>query len=223
MGPVMRVVARLDLAKRLSQAELTDIVVKVTVGLNQWIEVEIKIPVDKDGLSSILRALAKAKARHVKSETHEDTYYQHPSRDFSKTDEALRVRRCVPTDSTGSTSTELTYKGPKLDSTTKTRVESTVSVDDSNRLDSILQSVGFREVATLKKKRAFYSVGTVTVSVDEVQDLGSFVEFETMVAGKDGVSSARTSLQSVIKQLGLDTTRSVRESYLELYLAHKSH
>jgi len=187
------------------------------------VEVEIKIPVDEDGLSAFHRALAKAKARRVDSETHEDTYYQHPSRDFSRTDEALRVRLRESADSKGSTTTELTYKGPKLDATTKTRTESTVTVDDSKKLGTILESLGFRNVATIKKKRVFYSIGMVTVGVDEVQDLGSFVEFEIMVEGKDGVSSARASLQSLIRQLGLDVTQSVRESYLELYLARKSH
>ncbi len=30
--------------------------------------------------------------KFIRKEYHEDTYYQHPCRDFSETDEALRIR-----------------------------------------------------------------------------------------------------------------------------------
>ena len=45
-----------------------------------------------------------------------DLYFNHPARDFAKTDEALRLR------SVGDEHF-ITYKGPKLDATTKTRQE----------------------------------------------------------------------------------------------------
>ena len=49
-------------------------------------------------------------------QTEVDTYLQHPVRSFEQTDEALRVRRTGPR-------VFLTYKGPKIDPTTKTRTE----------------------------------------------------------------------------------------------------
>ena len=45
-----------------------------------------------------------------------DQYFAHPVRDFAQTDEALRIRRVGDLNF-------VTYKGPKLDSTTKTRRE----------------------------------------------------------------------------------------------------
>ncbi|HQU42072.1 MAG TPA: class IV adenylate cyclase, partial [Pirellulales bacterium] len=45
-----------------------------------------------------------------------DTYYSHPARDFAATDEALRIRRVGEKAS-------ITYKGPKIDSSSKTRQE----------------------------------------------------------------------------------------------------
>ena len=45
-----------------------------------------------------------------------DGYYRHPARDFAKTDEALRIRRLGERNF-------VTYKGPKIDATTKTRRE----------------------------------------------------------------------------------------------------
>src|SRR5262245_7404500 len=48
-----------------------------------------------------------------------DRYYQHPARDFGETDEAFRLR------SVGDRSF-LTYKGPKIDAETKSRIEEEV-------------------------------------------------------------------------------------------------
>src|SRR3954470_19109093 len=45
-----------------------------------------------------------------------DVYYAHPVRNFAETDEALRIRRVGEKNF-------VTYKGPKIDKTTKTRME----------------------------------------------------------------------------------------------------
>ena len=50
-----------------------------------------------------------------------DRYLAHPSRKFAETDEALRIRMV------GDTS-YVTYKGPKVDSTMKTRREIELSI-----------------------------------------------------------------------------------------------
>src|ERR1700688_1176895 len=62
--------------------------------------------------------LANLKARHGlgEPEVQVDRYYAHPARDFAQTDEALRIRRIGQAN-------YVTYKGPKLDTTTKTRRE----------------------------------------------------------------------------------------------------
>ena len=46
--------------------------------------------------------------------TQVDCYYAHPQRDFAVTDEAFRIRAV-------GAENYLTYKGPKLDATTKSR------------------------------------------------------------------------------------------------------
>src|SRR3990172_5990494 len=77
-------------------------------------EVEQKFPVaDMAALEARLVALG---ATVSGPQSQIDHYYAHPARDFASTDEALRVRR---TDR----ASYLTYKGPKVDATTKTRRE----------------------------------------------------------------------------------------------------
>ena len=55
-----------------------------------------------------------------------DEYFNHPCRDFAVTDEALRLRK----DPDG----KMTYKGPKLDRTTKTREEIEMDIDDLDKM-----------------------------------------------------------------------------------------
>ena len=76
------------------------------------IEVEEKFPVAD--LAQIEAKLAQMGVVAGESRIEIDLYFAHPARDFSATDEALRIRRI------GSTGC-LTYKGPKIDTTTKTR------------------------------------------------------------------------------------------------------
>ena len=75
-----------------------------------------------------------------------DTYYNHPLRDFAQTDEALRIREVED-------KTFFTYKGPKIDSFTKTREEIKVQVKDSFPISEILLKLGFKEVFSVKKHR----------------------------------------------------------------------
>jgi adenylate cyclase class 2 len=65
-----------------------------------------------------------------------DEYFNHPCRDFGQTDEAFRIRSC-------NGQTKLTYKGPRLDTVTKTREELELEIPstESGRSDSVLRSL----------------------------------------------------------------------------------
>ena len=77
-------------------------------------EVEQKFPVaDMAALESKLESLG---ATIAEPHGEIDLYFAHPGRNFAETDEALRIRR-------KGASNYITYKGPKIDRTTKTRQE----------------------------------------------------------------------------------------------------
>ncbi len=79
-----------------------------------------------------------------------DQYFAHPCRDFAATDEALRIR-------TVGDKSFVTYKGPKLDKTTKTRREIELPLDpadhDGSQFASLLTALGFQPVAVVRKQR----------------------------------------------------------------------
>ena len=73
-----------------------------------------------------------------------DTYYNHPERDFAKTDEALRIRKEKKRNA-------LTYKGPKVDNLSKTREEIQFSIEDPEAAGTMLERLGFSEAGVVKK------------------------------------------------------------------------
>jgi len=146
-----------------------------------------------------------------------DRYYAHPCRDFAQTDEALRIRRV-------GNENFVTYKGPKLDPTTKTRRELELPIppgeDGDSQFSSLLEALGFQPVAEVRKTRRPGHVGwrgwQVEIALDQVEEVGNFVEFELQVEDRQ-LDEAQRCLASLASRLGLNESQ--RTSYLELLLA----
>ncbi|MEF8814353.1 MAG: class IV adenylate cyclase [Halovenus sp.] len=174
-------------------------------------EVELKVEADADG---VRERLVELDAKPCGTVRQEDTYYDAPDRDFAETDEALRVR----TESAdGNTSTALTYKGPLVDAVSKTREEAETDVGDPEAVRNILSGLGYEPAATVSKRRERYLVDGCTVTVDDVNGLGEFVEVELETDGD--IDAARERVATVLERLGLDPDDGIRTSYLGLLLA----
>jgi len=177
-------------------------------------EVELKFRL-ADG-AALADRLAALQASPGAAERQEDVYFAHPVRDFGATDEALRLR------SVGDGNT-LTYKGPLLDRTTKTRQELELGVaagpEAAHRAWAILRALGFVDVRKVVKQRRSCALRwegrEFAVALDQVEGLGEFVELET-IAGPHDWQAARDSAQRLAQSLGL--TASERRSYLQLLL-----
>ena len=193
--------------------------------MDELYEVEVKLPlIDKDAMKEAIQQLGGIETN---SEMQVDDYYDHPCRSFSETDESIRVRHRTRTEGqslskTGHTPVELTYKGPKIDNTTKTRIEYTVDLPDSESIAQILLNTGFKLVAKIVKHRAFFKIEGITASLDTVTDVGSYIEFELMAYGKDEMKKASGIRDDITEVAFMDETDMVRESYLELYLENMS-
>ena len=193
--------------------------------MGETYEVEVKIPIDDE--DRFIQELKRAKAKKMRSEKESDMYFDHPCRSFSTTDEAVRLRRVYYDDTITSDSTsvpaELTYKGPKVDKKTKTRLEYTSAVSDADAIVSFLQQTGFKYVGNITKHRIFYELDDIIISIDDVVDVGLFVEFELIAHSDEEMVRARERILALITNLGLDPEKTVRESYLELYFQEKGH
>ena len=186
-------------------------------------EVEVKVPITDSEMMK--QNLLASGARMLNNEAQIDTYFDHPCRSFGATDEAVRVRTRKPIEDDESDSSrllnELTYKGPKIDKKTKTRLEYTVGIDDADSLSAIIDSLGFKRVGKITKKRTFYSLRGITISIDDVDSVGLFLELESIAHDKDEMESAKRAIFELLDELGLDPKQSVRDSYLQLFMYKK--
>jgi adenylate cyclase class 2 len=181
------------------------------------LEVEQKFPVSD--LASLKSKLADLGAVHRETVAQVDCYFAHPARDFARTDEALRLRQVGQLNF-------ITYKGPKLDTTTKTRREIEVGLAAGQQAAAaaaeLLEALGFSRVGEVRKRRVHSTLRwqdrEIGVSLDEVASLGTFVELEIMANERD-VDQARGLLASLANHL--DLSNSERRSYLELLIARR--
>jgi adenylate cyclase class 2 len=163
-----------------------------------------------------LGAVAEPATRQV------DTYYAHPARDFAVTDEALRIRCVGDADVRANF---ITYKGPKLDATTKTRREIELPLSSgalsAEQFGELLQALSFRRVAEVTKVRQAFRLQregqAVEFALDNVQDVGDFVELEIVVATEAQIEPAKQLIQALASELQLAGAE--RRSYLEMLLA----
>jgi adenylate cyclase class 2 len=146
-----------------------------------------------------------------------DCYYRHPQRDFAETDEAFRLR-------TVGEQNFMTYKGPKIDQETKTRLEEEVRLADGPEAratcDAIIRHLSFEPVATVTKQRRIATTErhdfAVEICLDDVAEVGQFVELEIGVDCDSAVNTAKQALSEIAAELNL--TEVERRSYLELLL-----
>lgn len=201
-------------------------------------EVEQKYPVAdvkaiEDRLGS-LGALWRGTAEQV------DRYFNHPSRDFAVTDEALRLRSTAA-------GVAITWKGPRLDATAKTRREielplalaavpaaaqALAAVPAAAEAPSatpamldhwteLLEALGFRRVREVAKRRRLATVAwegaAIDVAIDHVVDLGDFMELE-LQADASGITAAAARIESLARELGCSNAEP--RSYLEMLLSN---
>ena len=149
-----------------------------------------------------------------------DSYFNHPSRYFAQTDEALRIR-------TIGKRNFVTYKGPKLDSRVKTRRELEQPLADgaeaADRFCELLTALGFRATAVVAKWRASAEVDwrdtKYELAWDTVDALGEFLEIE-LVVDETERESAQTRIAALETELQCNSVE--RRSYLEMVLARGS-
>lgn len=179
------------------------------------IEVEVKAVLD--GFEGLEDKLVRLGAEKIGVEHQEDVYFNSPTRDFAVTDEALRIREI---NSTQGVSIVLTYKGAKLDDSSKTREELEVILDDKVNVALILERLGFKPVTPLRKDRIIYILDDYSISLDSIHGLGEFMEIEKVLKDGEDYQDSLDGIFQLYGKLGV-TDGFERRSYLELLELHR--
>ncbi len=167
------------------------------------VEVKLKIKDPEEARKKIAEV-----AEFVKKSVEIDTYFNFDCeggccRNFAETDEAVRLRRkddkCY-----------LTYKGPKvMIGGVKAREEIEFEVGDCEKATEFLKKLCLKPVIQVKKVREYWKAGETTITLDEVEGLGTFVEIEAFGEG------AEEKVKKLAKQLFPDA-EVVEKTYLEM-------
>lgn len=179
------------------------------------LEVELKFHLPDP--AALRRELAAFDIEWHEPEEQVDRYFNHPARDFAQTDEALRLRQFGGQN-------VITYKGPKLDATTKTRREIELPIAEGQegleQFGQLLEVLSFRRVAEVRKIRTkgkfSWQSWPVEVALDEVAEVGNFVELEIQ-AEESALPAARQAILELAARLQL--TQPERRGYLDLLLS----
>ena len=177
---------------------------------DNMIEVEVKAKINN--FNEIKDKLKNIGAKKTKTEFQKDIYFNSPIVDFSKTDEALRIRK---TESDDLTHTMITYKGPKINSESKTRKEIEMLIESDEKAKEIFENIGFKEVRAVKKNREYYEYEDFEISLDDVEGLPPYMEIEISLPDNEDYKDAQDRIFDLFEKIGIvdgfETT-----SYLEL-------
>ena len=146
-----------------------------------------------------------------------DTYFAHPQKDFAKTDEALRLRAI-------GSENFITYKGARIDDTTKTRRELELPLlngrEYAEQFVELLTLLEYEPVMTIHKFRRkaehAWQGYQVEICLDEIDQLGQFIELE-ITSDLKHLDATKSALLSLAEHLEL--SRPEKRSYLELLLS----
>lgn len=171
-------------------------------GLHE-VQVKYTSPPDAD-------TLRKLGAERLASVVQTDYYYNPKDRDLVDTDEMLRIRDEADRHI-------LTYKGPRdTQSEYRKRPKFEFEIDGQTK-DAFLGIYG-EMVKKIGKERTLYQLDGVTFSIDHVysEDHGDRRELGTFIELRGTTQDDEHAMRSVIKKLGLESSRAITESYFEL-------
>lgn len=168
---------------------------------------EVESKFKSPGNEKVDKTLNRLGAKKIWEGDTEDIYFAHPTRDFGKSDEALRLRK-------KDGAAELTYKGPRMKfEHTKSREEITVKLEDPLAAQRIVERLGFVERYVVRKHRATYILDKLRIEIDKVDGLGEFVELELIT---EEPVRAESLIQTAKEELELSQLEP--KTYLEMLL-----
>ena len=178
-------------------------------------EIEIKIPIEDP--ERIMKSLMIRGFQKYQKVIEEDMYYNSEYHDVRKYDEALRIRKTRDL-LTGKTRAQINFKGKKIDQISMSRREYETGIEDPDCMEKILGAIGFTRVAGVKKTRNYLRREEMTACLDQVENLGDFLELEVIVRKENLREKCLVQMREILQELGLSMDNTVRTSYLSMLM-----
>lgn len=166
-------------------------------------ELEIKMRVDE--LESTRVALKRAGAKLVGRNREVNNFFDRPGNELLKTGSGLRIRLETPLDGSDRR-TRITFKGPRPAADAPRREVEFFASEFESAVE-LFEATGFVKILSFEKVRESWELGGCEVELDELPQLGRFVEIE---------GEAIEAINRVREQLGLQDHPLVKEGYAEM-------
>ncbi len=174
------------------------------------IELEVKIACDDT--SAVEARLRSLGAEFIGCWSETDMFFDFEDNKLKRNDSALRLRARDDVNE-GHTSYRLTFKGRRQDNAYKCRREIELAIESPDVIQSLLEALGLKPFIAYTKKRNSWRYGNCTIEVDNITDIGNFIEIE----GPD-----KETIDNVLKDLNLAGEPAITKSYLEMIMEYQS-
>ncbi len=114
----------------------------------------------------------------------------------------------------------LTFKGSSEDTEDTAWQEWESNIQNSDILKKLLLSNGLVNVVRIQKQRESYQFEQFEINIDQIKDLGTFVEVELQ---STDVKTAKEKILAFIENIGIKKEHVVTKGYVPLMLESKSH
>lgn len=167
------------------------------------LELELKFPAKKDYSEILLKeGFVETKQKHQV-----DTYYI-----FDKMIKGFKHWLRLREDKLSKTSSLDWHR--QITSYATDEIEAGVDYADISNMKNIIEFLGQEEKCIIDKKRRCYKKDDMEITLDEVKDLGSFIEIEILgYNNEENISK----IEKMVEKQGLDMKDNSKKGYPELF------
>jgi len=172
------------------------------------LEIEAKMKIAD--LAAVRDRLRAAGGQFVGRVAELNTFLDTPDGSLKNRGQGLRIRINRNTD-TGAATVVVTFKGPLHQGPMKTREEREATVENHDDMVRVFQALGLAVHLSFEKHRETWKLDACKVELDELPELGRFVEVE----GPD-----EETVMRVRETLGLAAEAMIKDGYASMIAKH---
>jgi adenylate cyclase class 2 len=92
------------------------------------------------------------------------------------------------------------------------KIERETEIGDASKMRDIILFLGFTEISKVNKKRITAEKNDISICLDEVENLGSFIEIEKLTDGKAS-EKVQQELMDFLNSLGIESSERITQGY----------